>query len=224
VILIEAGQRVLSSFDERLSARARRDLEQLGVHVWTGTRVTGVRENEVELGKEVLRASTILWAAGIEPSSLARTLGTPLDPTGRPKVNPDLSLPDNPEVFVVGDLASFTEASGRVLPQLAPVANQQGRHAARNILRLAGGGSSEPFQYFDKGQMATIGKSRAILQWHRIRMSGMLAWLAWLFVHIYYLIGFRNRLIVLYSWAWSYFTHRRGARLILYKDWRSSAR
>lgn len=219
VVLIEAGKRVLAGFSEEASAHALRDLEKLGVSVWTGTRVTEVNEEGVVMGQERVRAATVIWAAGVKPSRLNATLGTPLDGAGRVVVNPDLSLPGHAEAFVCGDQAAFLQ-DGQPLPGLAPVAMQQGRHAARNILRLARGESTEPFRYKDKGIMATIGRSRAVVQYGKLLLFGFPAWLAWLVVHIYYLIGFKNRFFVLIQWVWAYITFGRGARLIVSKSWK----
>jgi len=219
VVLIEAGQRVLGGFKPDSSARALRDLEKLGVSVWTGTRVTGVSAEGVAMGAEFLRAATVIWAAGVRPSALNKTLGAPLDSGGRVIVRQDLSLEAHPEVFVAGDQASVHQ-DGQPLPGLAPVAMQEGRHAAWNILRLAGGESTLPFRYRDRGIMATIGRSRAVAERGGIRIHGFPAWLAWLVVHVYFLIGFKNRLFVLVQWTWSYLTFSRGARLIVRKSWK----
>lgn len=221
VILIEAGNRLLSGFSEKLSKRAARDLERLGVQIWTSSRVSRVNEDSVELGTETIKAKTILWAAGVLPSSLGKTLDTPLDPQGRVIIEKDLSLPGHPDVFVLGDQAHFDE-NGRPLPGLAPVAIQQGKHAAKNILRKIHNQSTLPFQYLDKGIMATIGRKKAVLQYNHLQFGGFFAWIAWLFIHIYYLIGFKNRFIVFFQWAWSYVTLKRGARLIVNKEWRST--
>jgi NADH:ubiquinone reductase (H+-translocating) len=220
VILIEAGSRILATFDEKLSKRARRDLENLGVTIWTGMRVTNISADGVTLGEEKVHASTVLWAAGVKPSPLNATLGVPLDKAGRVIVNPDLSLPGHPDVFVIGDQACFIEDQ-HALPGLAPVAMQQGRRVAANILRDIAGKPRENFHYFDKGQMATIGRGRAVAQTKSLRFGGLMAWLAWLLVHIYYLVGFRNRVMVLLEWAWAYMTYRRGAQLITHREWRS---
>lgn len=224
VILVEAGPRILSGFSERLSDRAQRDLENIGVQVWVHTRVTGIDEFGVRFGQEKINSRTVIWAAGVQPSSLGRKLEVPLDRLGRVIVEPDLSLRDYPNVFVLGDQAHFPTADGLGLPGLAPVAMQQGRHAARNILRSIAGRERLPFRYMDKGTMATIGRKRAVAQVGRLEFGGILAWLAWLFIHIYYLIGFKNRLFVFMEWFWAYVTFRRGARLILDKEWRSSPR
>jgi NADH dehydrogenase len=220
VVLIEAGQRVLAGFDEPCSSRALRDLEKLGVSVWTGTRVTSITPEGVSMGKETLRTSTVIWAAGVKPSALNSHFGTPLDGAGRVVVTEDLSVPGFPEVFVAGDQSAFLE-NGKPLPGLAPVAMQGGRHAARNILRLAKGEKTLPFRYNDKGIMATIGRARAVVQYGNLRLYGFTAWCAWLFVHIYYLIGFKNRVFVLFSWIWAYVTYGRGARLITHKNWKT---
>jgi NADH dehydrogenase len=221
VILIEAGPRILPSFSTKLSDRATRDLEQLGVTVWTNTMVTAVTEQGVELGDESVQAATVLWAAGVAPSELNRALDVELDRQGRIVVEPDCSLPGHPEVFVIGDQAHFEEEPGKPLPGLAPVAIQQGRLVARNILHDLAGEPREPFRYIDKGQMATIGRRRAIAQFAGLEIAGLIAWLAWLLVHVYYLIGFKNRLQVMWEWTWSYLKFRRGARLIVNKDWRA---
>lgn len=222
VILIEAGPRILASFSERLSSRAQRDLEKIGVQVWVHTRVTDVNLEGVKLGAEEIRAKTVIWAAGVQPSSLSKTLGVPLDKMGRVIVEPDLSLKAFPNVFVLGDQAAFPTSDGRGLPGLAPVAMQQGRHAARNILKSVTGAERAPFRYLDKGAMATIGRKKAVAQMGRLEISGFVAWMAWLFIHIYYLIGFKNRLFVFIDWFWAYVTFRRGARLIVDKEWRSN--
>ncbi|MBN8539378.1 MAG: NAD(P)/FAD-dependent oxidoreductase [Deltaproteobacteria bacterium] len=222
VLLIEAGGRLLSSFHESLSKKATRDLEKMGVQIWTSTRVTGVSAEGVQLGQEFVQASTVIWAAGVKPSPLGekviRTFGGSLDQVGRVKVDSHLQLlGGDPNVLVLGDLASFKDENGNSLPGLAPVAMQQGRYAAKLILEkinLKPSQAPAPFHYFDKGQMATIGRRRAVVQAGRLRFSGYLAWLTWLFIHIYYLIGFKNRFFVFYQWAWAYLTFRRGARLI----------
>jgi NADH dehydrogenase len=222
VILIEAGERILPSFSPELASRATRDLERLGVQVWTESRVTRVDQDGVEVGQERITARTVLWAAGVQASPVGRSLGAELDRTGRVSVSADLSLANHPEIFVAGDQARFVpEGAKQPLPGVATVALQQGRHIARNILRELAGKPRKPFHYFDKGQLATIGRSRAILESGRLHMTGVLAWWAWLFVHIYYLSGFQNRLLVLIQWAWSFVTFGRGARLIVEKQWRS---
>lgn len=222
VVLVEAGPRILSGFPEKLSDRAQRDLEKMGVQVWVHTRVTGVDEDGVVFGTEKINAKTVIWAAGVQPSSLGGKLGVPLDRVGRVIVEQDLSLKDYPNVFVLGDQAHFSTADGLGLPGLAPVAMQQGRHAALNIRRSLAGQARLPFRYHDKGTMATIGRKRAVAKVGRLEFGGFFAWAAWLFIHIYYLIGFKNRLFVFMQWFWAYMTFRRGARLILDKEWRSN--
>jgi NADH dehydrogenase len=216
VLLVEGGPRVLSTFDEELSESAVQQLSQLGVHVRTGTVVKDIGPEGVTLASgEVLAASTVLWAAGVSASPLLAQLGLEVDRAGRAKVNPDCSLPGHPEVFVIGDAAYLLGEDGKPLPGVSPTAMQQARHVARMIdQELRDRGKREPFRYVDKGSMATIGRSRAIAQVNKLHLSGLLAWLAWLAVHIWYLIGFRNRFMVMVDWAWSYFTYRRGARLI----------
>ncbi|RNC71054.1 MAG: NAD(P)/FAD-dependent oxidoreductase [Desulfuromonadales bacterium] len=221
VILIEAGPRILSAFAEKLSADAVRYLEELGVEVMTSRAVTRIDAEGVELGGEFIPAATVLWGAGVKASSLGTELGVETDRQGRVIVQPDLSVPGYPELFVIGDQANCQNEKGEPLPGLGPVALQQGRHAARNILRELAGKLRRPFRYLDKGHMATIGRSRAIGEIRRIRFSGFIAWLAWLFVHIYFLAGFRNRFFVVLQWGWSYLSFGRGARLITSREWRS---
>jgi len=213
IILVEGVGRVLPPFPEDLSAAARAQLERLGVEVWTGTRVTDINDVGVTLGADRIVARTVIWAAGVQGSALARSLGVPLDRAGKVPVNPDLSVPGAPNAFVAGDLASIQQ-DGAAVPGVCPAAMQAGRHAARNIMSLARGEATSPFRYVDKGSFAVIGRGAAVGDLFGWKMSGRLAWLAWLAIHITFLIGFRNRLIVLIGWAYSYFTHRRGARLI----------
>lgn len=220
VILIEAGPRILTSFDEPLASRAVRDLESLGVQVWTNSLVTKVDEFGVEMGDERIEAATVLWAAGVR-ATVFDQLDVPRDRSNRICVGPDLSVPDHPEVFVAGDLAHAEDEHGQLYPGLAPVAMQQGRFVAHMIIRDLAGAQRGRFHYIDKGQMATIGRMRAIVQMGKLRFAGALAWWAWLLIHIYYLAGFRNRILVLIQWAWSYLTFSRGARLIVSKRWRS---
>ena len=220
VILVEAGKTVLSTFAPSLRRRASKDLEQMGVEIRTSSRVTQVDSEGVHLGDEVISARTVLWAAGVRPSSINEILKSPLDPSGRVIIEPALHLPDYKEVFVIGDQAHFKTKEGDALPGVAPVALQQGKWAARNIQRKIKGREMLPFKYFDKGQLATIGKRKALLQFGKIRLFGTLAWYAWLFVHIFYLIGFKNRFSVMVQWAWNYFTSQKTARLIMKKDWK----
>ena len=220
VVLLEAGPRILPSFGEKSAARATRDLESLGVQVRVNSEVTLISANGVELGTEKIRAATVLWAAGVRASEIGRSLGVECDPAGRVIVGPDLSIPGHPEVFVVGDLARAVDPeTQRVLPGVATVAMQQGVYVARTILAEQPGRARQPFRFVDLGQMATIGRSRAVCEIGRLRFAGRLAWWLWLLVHIYRLSGFRNRLSVLVQWAWSYFTFGRGARLIVPREW-----
>ena len=224
VILVEAGPRILPSFDAKLAARAMRDLESLGVQVWTNSRVTNVTSDGVSVGNEHVHASTVLWAAGVRASDVGRTLGAPVDSVGRVKVGPDLTIPGHPEVFVLGDLARFEEREGQPLPGVAFVAMQEGIYAANLVKQEVQRGAvaeRAPFRYHDLGQLATIGRSRAIAEFGRLRLAGYFAWWFWLLLHIYRLSGFRNRLSVLVQWAWSYMTFGRGARLIVDKDWQA---
>ncbi len=214
ILLVEGGPRILSAYSEKSSSRAAQELSERGVEVRTGTPVTGVSAQGVLLGAETLRARTIVWAAGVAASPLAKSLGVPLDRAGRALVEPDLSIPGHPEVFVIGDLAAFLHQTGHPLPGLSPVAIQQGRSAAANILRSLAGAPRHRFHYFDKGTLAVIGRASAVAEIAGLRLSGLVAWLVWCFVHIFYLIGFRNRFIVMSEWAWAYLTYRRGARLI----------
>jgi NADH dehydrogenase len=216
VLLIEGGARVLSTFDPSLSEETVLQLSSLGVQVRTGTVVERIGAEGVVLRSgEVLAASTIVWAAGVSSSPLLAKLGIEVDRAGRAKVEKDCSLPGHPEAFVIGDAAYLLGEDGKPLPGVSPTAMQMGRYVARAIRNgIAGKSEREPFRYTDKGSMATIGRSRAIAQMGNLKLTGFMAWLAWLFVHIWYLIGFRNRLLVLFDWSWSYFTFRRGARLI----------
>lgn len=213
VILLEGGPRILPSFSEKISAVAARDLADLGVEVRTGSIVTGVDERGVIAGGERIAAGTVFWAAGNLPSPLGKTLGAPLDLAGCVLVESDLSLPGHPEVFVVGDLAAFTQ-DGKRVPAVSPAAMQQGASAARNILRDQRRQERRSFRYRNKGELATIGRSRAVAQFPWFEMTGRPAWLFWLLLHIFYLIGFRNRLSVMVQWGYSYFTYQRGVRLI----------
>ena len=214
VILLEGGPRVLPGYAEDLSASAQKQLEKLGVEVHTSTMVTGIEPACVIAGKARIAAPVILWAAGVAASPLGKKLGSPLDRAGRVIVSGDLSIPEHPEVFVIGDLASLKDSKGNMLPGVAPVAIQEGEAVARNIERDLKKKPRQEFKYLDKGSLATIGRAAAVAQFGKLHISGYLAWLAWLFVHIFFLIGFRNRLIVMIQWAWSYFTYERGVRLI----------
>ena len=215
--LIEGGPHVLPSYPEDLSRSALQQLRRLGVEVLTSTMVTKIEPGLIYMGETKMNAAVILWAAGVAASPLGKKLGVPIDRAGRVLVNPDLSVPDHPEVFVIGDLAALKDASGKMLPGVAPVAILEGRYVAKLIRReveCGGVGSRPPFHYFDKGSLATIGRAAAVAQFGKVHISGFMAWLAWLFVHILFLIGFRNRILVFIQWAWSYFTYERGARLI----------
>lgn len=215
VLLVEAGPRILPTFDEKLAAKARAALEHRGVEVLTGSAVKAVGEGRVRFAGRDVAAHTIIWGAGVAASPLARSLGVALDRAGRIKVLSDLTVPGHPEAFVIGDLAACVDASGKTMPGLAPVAIQQGRAVAANIRRILAGKPREPFRYVDKGALATVGRAFAIAQFGRLRLSGFVAWMLWSLVHIAYLIGFRNRAVVMFEWAWAYFTHQRGARLII---------
>ena len=214
VVLLEAGPRILPSFPDDLAESAVLQLGELGVKVRTGAKVTTIEDGCVHLAGEELRCSLVLWAAGIRANPLTATLGVPLDGNGRVLVDEDLSVPGHPRIFVIGDAARRDGKDGKPLPGVSPVAMQQARTVAKSIRRAIVGRDTLPFAYFDKGTMATIGRRRAIAMVDRMHMSGFLAWLAWLLVHIWYLIGFRSRLVVMITWTWSYFTYRRGARLI----------
>lgn len=224
VILAEAGPRILPSFDERLAARAMRDLESLGVQTWTGAPVTDITSEGVSIGAERVAAGTVLWAAGVKASDIGKTLAdAKLDRAGRVEVDGYLNIPQHPEVFVAGDMARFVEESGKQLPGVALVAMQEGIYFAETIKAELKGKPRKPFRYRDLGQMATIGRSRAISEFGRLRLTGLFAWWFWLIVHIYRLSGFRNRLSVLIQWAWSFWTFGRGARLIVGKEWQAYA-
>jgi NADH dehydrogenase len=214
IILLEGGPRILPTFPDSLSRSAEAALGRIGVEVRTQAIVTRVTPDAVWIGGEQIRARTVLWAAGVAAAPLARTLGTPLDRSGRVRVEPDLSIPGHPEVFAIGDMCAFLNETGTPLPGVAPVAIQQGRAVADNVLRRLGGQPPRPFRYRDRGSMATIGRAAAVAVVGRVKLSGLVAWLAWLLVHIMFLIGFRNRFLVLFEWAWAYVTWHRGARLI----------
>ena len=215
IVLVEAGPWLLGAYPEDLRQSAKRQLERLGVEVRLNSAVTDVRTGEIRLGHEVMPSTVVLWAAGVAASPLGRALGGPVDRAGRVLVEADLSLPGHREVFVIGDLASLKRADGQQLPGVAPVAMQQGDWVARQIAADLEGNPRKPFHYLDKGSLATIGRAAAVAQFGKIHISGLLAWLAWLFIHIFFLVGFRNRIIVMIEWAWSYFTYDRAARLII---------
>jgi NADH:ubiquinone reductase (H+-translocating) len=215
IILLEGGPRVLPVYPEDLSASAQRQLESMGVEVRTNAMVTNIDADSVSIGKEKIPAAVILWGAGVSASPLGKMLGVPTDRAGRVIVQPDLTVSGHPEVFVVGDLASAKRRNGQPVPGVAPAAIQMGKFAARQIARTIAGKPREPFEYLDKGSLATIGRSHAIADFPgKIHISGYFAWLAWLFIHLLFLIGFRNRFFVMIEWAWAYFTYNHGARLI----------
>ncbi|HUF84622.1 MAG TPA: NAD(P)/FAD-dependent oxidoreductase [Acidimicrobiia bacterium] len=215
VLLIEGLDRVLPGYEPGSSDRARRQLEKLGVKVILESFVTHIDEEGLSIGDRRIETRTVLWAAGVQASRFASSLGAPLDKAGRVKVEPDLTLRGHPNVFVAGDLAHIRRVDrDELVPGVAPAAIQMGKHAARSIHRLVAGQSTTPFEYLDKGSLATIGRAAAVGEIGRARLSGFVAWMAWLLIHIFYLIGFRNRLWVLAGWAWAYLTFRRGARLI----------
>jgi NADH dehydrogenase len=216
VLLLEGSHRVLPPYPKESSRQAAEQLRKLGVEVRTDTLATRIDEDGVVVGEERIRARTVLWAAGVAASPLGATLGAPLDRAGRVKVAPDLSVPGHPEIFAVGDMVSL-EQGGKPVPGVAPAAIQMGLHAARNIQRALGGEPTEPFRYRDKGSMATLGRKAAVAVLGKFRLSGFPAWMAWLLVHIVFLIGFRNRFVVLFEWALNYFAYKRSARLILHE-------
>ena len=217
VRLVEAGPRVLASFPEELSRRARRQLEKLGVEVSTGVPVTAIDGAGYRLGDAFVPARTVVWAAGVAASPLARSLGVPLDRAGRVPVEPDLSVPGQPHVFVAGDRAAVKQADGAAVPGVAPAAKQMGRHVAASIRARLRSVDARPFRYRDFGNLATIGRMAAVVDLHGFKLSGLLAWWFWLAAHVFFLIGFRNRLVVLLNWAWAYWSYQRAARIILGK-------
>jgi NADH:ubiquinone reductase (H+-translocating) len=223
ILLVESGPSVLAAFPPVLSACAARDLAQLGVEVHTGRPVTWIDADGVIVGDERIAARTVFWSAGVQGAPLAQCLGVRLDRAGRIHVSPDLSLPEAPDVFAAGDVVHLELPDGSLLPGLAPAAIQTGRAAARNVLASVAGRPRASFRYRDKGVMATIGKHRAVARAGRVHLTGYVAWIAWLFVHVLYLIGFRNRVSVLAQWAWSYIFSKRGARLITEREWRVQA-
>ena len=209
VILIEGKERVLPVYPQSLSEKARKQLERLGVEVITNATVTSLSSKEVCIGDRTIPTRTVLWAAGVQASPLARSLGVPLDRAGRVIVNADLTIPGHDDVYVIGDLAAVEN-----VPGVAPAAIQEGNHTAKNILRVLAGKPRERFKYWDKGSLATIGRAAAVADFGFLRLSGFIAWFAWLAIHILFLIGFRNRFLVITQWAWAYVTYQRGARLI----------
>ncbi|MFT3808135.1 NAD(P)/FAD-dependent oxidoreductase [Arenimonas sp.] len=217
VMLIEAGPRVLSSFPEALSEKARAQLQRLGVEVRTGAAVAAIDDENVRLGEESIPTRTVLWAAGVAASPLGKSLGVPLDRAGRVYVEGDLSVPGHPQIFVAGDLAAVSR-DGKAVPGVAPAAKQMGAHVARSIRARLAGKPAPLFRYRDYGNLATIGRMAAIADLGRLHLSGIFAWWFWLVAHVFFLIGFRNRIIVLVNWAWSYWTYQRHARIVLGSD------
>lgn len=220
IVLIEAGPTILPTMTPELQREAKRELEELGVEVRVNAKVSEINEQGIIAGGIFISSGTVLWAAGVAASPLNKTLGTELDRQGRVVVTRDLSIPNHPEVYVIGDQAHYEWGEDKKpLPGLAPVAMQQGRFVAKVIKKkMSGEKPPEYFKYIDKGQMATVGRSRAVAMYKGLEFSGFTAWMAWLLVHIYYLIGFKNRIFVLFQWAWTYLTFRRGARLIIEKE------
>src|SRR3954465_10091894 len=214
VVLVEGDQRIISAFPEDLSAKALEQLRELGVEVHTGVHATNLTEAGLQVGDEFIPCRVKIWAAGNTASYVGKSLGMPVDRVGRVMVNDDLTIPGHPEVQVIGDLANFPHQTGKPLPGVSPVAMQQGRHAAANILGTLEGRKPQRFLYWDKGSMATIGKNKAVADLHWLHLSGLPAWLVWAFVHVLFLVGFRNRVAVLFQWAWAYITFNKGARLI----------
>ena len=220
VILLEGGPRVLAAFSEQLSQRTQRDLTALGVVVRTGALVSEITADGVRVGDAFIPAKSVFWAAGVQAATLTLEPPVDRDRAGRIRVAPDLTVPGHPGVYVLGDMAAIERAPGQLVPGLAPAALQEGRHAARNLLATLRGQPRRPFRYVDKGQMATIGKNKAVVEFGRFRITGHLAWLTWLVVHIFFLIGFKNRIAVMSQWAWSYLFSKRGARLITEREWK----
>ena len=220
ILLVEGAPRLLAAFTPAHSAKAAKVLERLGVQVRTGIHVTDITADGVSIGAEFIPAKTVLWAAGVHASSLGAKLGGALDKAGRVAVEPDLSLAGHPEVFAAGDMAQVKKKDGSPVPGMAPVALQEGKYLARLLEGELKGIPRKPFRYLDKGQMATIGRSQAVLESGWLQMSGFPAWLTWVVIHIFYLTGLRNRVFVVFSWAWSWLNFNSGARLIIRKDWR----
>jgi NADH dehydrogenase len=214
IILVEGEPKVLASFPDDLRDSAMKQLADLGIEVRTGIHATNLSDQGLQLGDEFIPCRVKIWAAGNNASFVGHSLGVPTDRVGRVLVNKDLTVPNHPEVQVIGDLANFSHQTGEPLPGVSAVAMQQGRHAARNILWMIDGLKPQRFWYFDKGSMATIGRNKAVADLKLVHLTGVPAWLAWLFVHVIFLVGFRSRLAVLFQWAWAYFSFNKGARLI----------
>lgn len=219
VILLEGGSRVLPTYSPKLSESAKKQLEKLGVQVRTDALVTNVEKGAVHVGDEKIETESIFWAAGVAASPLGKSFGIPTDRSGRVKVNPDLTIEGHPEIYAIGDLATVVDAEGKQVPGVSPAAIQMGRYAARSIRAKLKGKSLKPFVYWDKGNIATIGRSAAVGYIGKLRISGFIAWMGWLLIHIYFLIGFRNRIFVFLQWAWTYLLFSMSARLITYYDW-----
>jgi NADH dehydrogenase len=213
VVLVEGAERILTAYPPDLSQKAQLQLERLGVTTWVGRMVTGVDADGISLGDERISARTVVWAAGVAASPLARSLGASLDRAGRAQVAPDLSVPGHPEIFVIGDLAALPG-----VPGIAPAAKQMGRHTASNLIASIRGKERKAFRYRDYGQLATIGRNSAVAVIGKLKLSGYLAWITWLLAHIYFLINFRNRLVVMIDWAVAYWTYQRYARILLRRD------
>ena len=215
VILIEGKDRVLPTYTPDLSEKAREQLAALGVEIMTNASVSAISDTEVRIGTDrVIAARTVLWAAGVQASELARSLNVPLDRAGRVLVEPDLTIPGYKNVFVLGDLAAVKQYDGSFVPGVAPAAIQEGQHTALNLIRAVEGQPLRPFRYRDKGSLATLGRAAAVADFGKFKLSGFVAWMAWLLIHLFFLIGFRNRFLVVTQWAWAYLTYQRGARLI----------
>ena len=215
IVLVEGGSCLLPEYPKDLSGKAEAALEKMGVAVLKNSKASLIDQDGVFIGDQQIKTQTVLWAAGVRASPLGQSLGATLDRTGRVRVQPDLSIPLHPEIYVVGDLATVSDRAAQPVPGVAPAAVQEGRHAAKNILRACEGKPSEPFRYFDKGSLATIGRASAVAHFGPIKLSGFIAWVTWLGVHIFFLIGFQNRLSVIADWAWAYFADRREARLVI---------
>lgn len=220
ILLIEAGPKILGPFADELSHKAHADLIELGVEVRLNTRVMEINAEGVQIGDEFINAECVFWAAGVQAAKMNFIPAVEHDRLGRVKVKSDLSIQGFPEVFIAGDMAAFEISPGTYLPGLAPVAMQAGVHIGKTIINFLNHKISKPFQYRDKGQMATIGKNKAILEFKNIRINGFIAWIAWLFIHVFYLIGFKNRISVMANWIWSYVFSKRGSRLITNKEWK----
>ena len=223
VVLLDGSPTILGTFSPELCEKAAKQLDTLGVEVRTNARVMDIDEHGVQLQDDHIESRTVLWAAGVRGSRLGASLGVPLNRRGQVIVQPDLTIPGHPEVFVAGDLAALEQEDGSLLPGVAPAAIQMGRHVASNILRLTQGEAAEAFAYKDKGSLATIGRARGVAQFGKLKFSGIVAWWLWLVVHIFFLIGFRNRMVVMLEWTWAYWTYSRSNRVILGRSWVYSA-